>query len=569
MLDAREASDAGDDAVGVRWRPDPRRKDPLRWLWLLPVLVLAAVLTLGELADPDIWWNTAAGDWWWRHGGAPPLSLYGAHGCPDALPIEVPFAHLVIGAFHLALGLPGLVLLRFLGVGAAALVMFHSLARRVPAPWAALATSLALCALAPRYSVRGELFSLALLPLVIDLGLSLVEDQAASRRAVGLRVAALFTVGALWPRLHGAFPLGVLALVALGLGVVLERARGNLTSSATTRAAVAFLALLGGVATAPDALGVFADGAAERDIARVLGFREWQATVPALWHGGARPSTVALLALVSSWLPALGAWRTPGALPRLLLPLPVIAIAFDVVRGAALPVLTCAAWLPLLAAPIRARLRTSVAAAGALVVLATVVVQVRDNPPLAALVDPVRLVPTRLTAVHAARTLDQTATRGRLLAPLHLSNWFILTAADRIEVLWSGRRTYSVPCLFALQAAVDHPRQGFDQARARFAFDLVLLELGNNDELLRVTVERGWRLLHLDLRYAVLAAPERADAPAFAVPSTETLLAQEGLVTSSARAPGLLVRACERLAFLGRHDDAARVCAAAGALAPQ
>ncbi len=538
-----------------------------RILWITPVLAVAAVLSCGELADPDIWWNAAAGAWWWRHGTAPPLTLYGVHGCPDALPVDGPLAHIAIGAFVSAFGVKGLLLLRFLGVAVAGAAVFGSCARRVAAPWAALAASLALCAVSPRLSVRGELFTLVLLPLTLELALGLIDDlrrdQEASRWALGTRPVALFVIGVLWPHLHGAFPLGVLALAAMCLGVVAERARRNLAPDATARAAIALVALVGGIATAPHALGVFADGATEREIARTLGFREWEATLPALWRGGARPSTVALIALAGSWVAALASWRRGGALPRLLAPLPIIAVALDIVRGAAMPVLCCGAWLRLTPTSARPVVRRGAALAGCAIVAATVVVQVGENPPFAGLVDSARLVPVRLTAIHAARTLKAHDVRGRLFAPLHLSNWFVFTAADRIEVLWCGRRTYSPQCLHILRDGIEQARQGFDEARARFAFDLVLLEFTRNDELLRAVAERHWRLLHLDLRYAVFAAPERTELPDFTVPTVEALLAQEGLEVGAPNATPLLERACERLAFLGRAEDAARLCASA------
>lgn len=531
---------------------------------------MALAFSATELADPDIWWATAAGRYFLEHGIAPPVAFYGEHGCYDAEPLDQVLAWSLFGGVHARFGLWGLFVVRALFTIAIALVTALALRRSFRWPVAVAGSGLILAVLSFRLSVRSELWTLLLLPVVLLLFQRLLEGGLSRARTAAL-LGALVVVECAWATFHGAFPVGPLAAGAAFAGLLLDRAPRD----ALGRATLGLIALGLGIVLSPDGIAALLVAGVERDIARAGAFAEWAPLLPALLKGETyrNPSYVAFVVLFLAWLACLARRRQPLFWSRWLVAAPLFVLAFDATRASPYAALSAVVWLSLWAHAAERRLAGRVpyyllalVAALALARLSTSPL-VRQGPQLEA------LVPARLTPRDAASAAKRLGLEGLLFTRLHLGNWFLLENVDEspppIRVLWTGRRTYTLACMEQMLAARRDPAGAFEAARARFGFDLVLTDNPAEDPLFRYLVDRGWRLAHFDVRYSLFLAPARDPVSTLSLAPPDVLAGSvDGELLSPLARAGLLLQAAQKLAYLGRHDDALVLFATAAERAP-
>ncbi len=540
--------------------------------WLLVVVVFAIALSATELADPDIWWATAAGRYFLEHGAAPPIAFYGEHGCYDAEPLDQVLAWSLFGGVHARFGLWGLFVVRAAFAIGVALLLALALRRRLRWPAAVASSGLVLTALSYRLSVRSELWTFLLLPVVLALFLRLVE-RAGSRARNAALLAVLVVVQLAWTVFHGAFPLGPLIALAASAGLLLDRAPRD----ALVRAALGVCALGLGVLLSPDGVAALLVAGVEREIARAGGFAEWAPLWPALLRPGSyrNPSYVAFVVLFGAWLLCLARRREHERFwSRWLVAAPLFVLAFDATRASAYASLSAIAWLPLLARPSPAgeggqRSRRALLLVG--LVAALVLARLSSSPLVRQGADLEALVPARLTPRDASLALKRLGLEGLLFARLHLGNWILLENHPRVRVLWTGRRTYTLACMNELLAARNDPAASFERARERFGFNLVLVDNAEEDALFRFLVDAGWPLLHFDLRFSLFMLPPAAGEaapPLTLAPYEELAGAIDKEPLSDAGRATVLVRAAQKLAYVGHYDAALALFAAAKVRAP-
>lgn len=536
--------------------------------WVIVVVVGALAFSATELADPDIWWATAAGKFFLEHGAAPPVAFYGEHGCYDAEPLDQVLAWSLFGAVHARFGLWGLFILRAAFAVAIGLVVAFALRRSLGWPYAVASSGLVLAALSFRLSVRSELWTLLLLPLVLALFFHLVERRH-TRMRIAAVLAALTALQLAWTTFHGAFPLGPIAALAATAGIVIDRARRE----AFVRAALGLLALGLGVLLSPDGVAALLAAGIERDIARAGGFAEWAPLLPALVEADTYrdPSYVAFLILFSAWLACLG--RRPRQSPfwsRWLVGAPLFLLAFDATRASTYAALSAVAWLPILARPSSGGTSGRRAYFFLALVAALALARLSSSPLMRHGIDVEALVPARLTPSDASRTAKRLGLNGLLFTRLHLGNWFLLENYPRVRVVWTGRRTYTVACMMHLLRARADPAGSFEQARVRFGFDLVLVDHHVEDALFRFLVDGGWHLLHFDARFSLFSETRKTlgSSPALSPPEALAAAVDKEPLSGPGRA-AILVQAAQKLAYVGHYEEAIGLFTAAAERAPE
>jgi hypothetical protein len=508
---------------------------------LVTVVLVAFAATGTDLPDPDIWWNLAEGLARLRLGGEPPVEMFGVHGCPDAQPAVSHVAVALYARAYEAMNMWGLVVVRALLVAAVALAAFASLARLSLAERSAWAACVA-AALSLRASPRPELVGLALFAVACALLARVLAGAASTRPRVELAALVLVQAIAVWT--HGAFmfiPL-VCGAAALASAVARDRTSLRLALAALAASALGFLAR-------PAAVVGFLHATAERAHADALALREWASPLALFLDGWRPPALGALLLLVlAAVVGATYALRRHAApveqraraFTALFTLVPLLALGLDAVRALALSICAAPLFLPLLdVAPTRARRALALAAglAAALVAASTLAV----DPWLTLAATPPALAPSRTTPLGPGAFFA--SRQGVVYAPVHLGNWLLVAAPD-VDVVWSGRRTYTPECGAALLAG----RRGgaaFDAVDARLRPRWVLALHASEPALVDTLAARGFSLDAIDLRYAVFSRRGAGGRPL--VVDVDALQAAETRPLDAATFRALLASTCRTL----------------------
>ncbi|MBV9613260.1 MAG: hypothetical protein JO091_12365 [Acidobacteriaceae bacterium] len=188
--------------------------------FLLPFFLLFALLRGGELllSDGDTGWHIRTGDWIWQHRAVPAIDLFSF-----SKPQQPWFAwewgwDTIVSAIHSSAGLAGVVLVNAIFLGLVAALLYRLILRRARNEAAAVAfTLLAVCATMMHWLARPHLVSWIFV-LVFSHVIASAEDGE-RRGLYVLPVLMLF-----WTNLHAGFPVGILLLVASGVGAAIEAA---------------------------------------------------------------------------------------------------------------------------------------------------------------------------------------------------------------------------------------------------------------------------------------------------------------------------------------------------------
>lgn len=528
-------------------------------LALVAVTTVSFAVTGTDLPDPDIWWNVADGAHQWRTGHSDAsLAMFGAHGCPDPQPLVTVVSARLLALSWLLAGNWGLVVVRALCValiGLATWLSFHRSSLVERTAWATCVVA----AVSLRASPRPEIVGLAL--FAIACALLRAYDVRGSRAAL----VGLVVVQAVMTWTFGSFILTPLVCGALLVGHVAARGvRGvrdvcDVRDVVDARRAVApLVAVLVGTCARPSAFFGFVNASTERALGKELGFREWMSPF-VLFEGGWHPPALGplLLVVVAGALGAAWCFRFEDrgrAIGALLVLLPLFATGLDANRALIVSVCAAPLFLPFVTSmPARPRRWLSVAAlvAAALVSLTTLSVD-----PWVSLGAPARaFAPARTTPIGPGEFLRQSAQHGQsglVYAPLHAGGWLVLLREQQLDdnpddpggaldVVWSGRRTYSAACGRELLRG----RAGgaaFDSVDARLRPQWVLALHATESALVDTLVERGFHLAYIDLRYALFARtspqePLRVDVDALQRAETRPLDAVtfRALLTSACR----------------------------------
>ena len=175
--------------------------------WVIGAAVISLVLTVQPFRDSDVWWHLAMGHYILAHGipAAEPFSfLHAANAWVGQQWLyEVGLARVV------DLGGAGLASL-LMGAAASAALLLAMLSipqsRRPSGPWMAAALLLSALVAAQLLGVRGQVFSLLGVAVVLNV---VARWRAGSTRAL-LLLPPLFI---LWANLHAGFVLGLAVLV--------------------------------------------------------------------------------------------------------------------------------------------------------------------------------------------------------------------------------------------------------------------------------------------------------------------------------------------------------------------
>jgi hypothetical protein len=528
-------------------------------------------LGIQELSDPDIWWHLAQGHFILDHGRAPPDAFFGLHQCLDPQPLVTSLPDAIFAAVHGLGGVAGLFFLRlFVFLGLFGLLYFWC-TRTLEEGLAAGVVLLIALVVHFRLSVRPELLSFVFFAAIALLFSNLVERTQKNGLPLA-HWAGLFVLQALWAYSHSAFPLGFLSagLVAL-VALIFQRHKRVIRD-----AGVGLLALALGITVQPEGWAGFIHPFVMRPIAQ--GLREWTSPLVYVGRGEIDIPIGALLLLGLLWIAAPFFLRGQKDVPiwhRWALGLPMLVLAFDGIRHMPFFAFTAALWLPpalSLALPrLEARAAFFLKVGGAIALAGAVlgasslfaIVSGREHP---------LRVPSRTNPLAASAYLKEAGAEGLVFTRLHHGNWLLLNNPE-VDVVWTGRQTYSHACQERLRAARAGDLAAFDAEQKRIGFDLVLLELGKEEGLRQALLQKGWRPLHLDLRTLLLASPRSERHASLATLAPENATFQAMLDAESSKPDPItaalgLGRTGYVLAQLGHAQAALDHLGAAARMAP-
>lgn len=249
----------------------------------LAVVVLAGVVGLDALSDPDVWWHMLLGSWMLQHGSVVQTEMLSYTAAGSTLAPHEWLSGVLFSAVSSAGGLFLLALL----MGAVSWSGFIAIALRgrmraagpmTIALWLALAAKAA----EPVLGTRPQVFTFAFLAVTVGL----VERHL---RRGGRLIWALPPLFLLWANLHGGFVAG-LAFMTLIWGVELSRAvfhRGTPVAAARIRE-LALVTIVCALAAClnPAGAGAYGFALSETTSEGAKGIIEWQRpnfTDPSMW----------------------------------------------------------------------------------------------------------------------------------------------------------------------------------------------------------------------------------------------------------------------------------------------
>lgn len=192
--------------------------------WLVrnagPLGVAAATYTLAvgiPAGDPDMYWHLASGRWMIEHGALLREDVFSFTIPGQTAVVGEWLGQVVLALAYQAGSWQGLAVLRGALVAVAAFFLTRA-ARRLGAPWPAaiLVVLFALALSKQAWGDRPQLFSIALMPLTLDLCFA---ARAGERRALLVLPAILL----LWTNLHGGYALGLVIVGAFAAEAILRR----------------------------------------------------------------------------------------------------------------------------------------------------------------------------------------------------------------------------------------------------------------------------------------------------------------------------------------------------------
>ncbi len=171
----------------------------------IPLAVAAAAFTVAvglPAGDPDMWWHLATGRWIVEHGRLLNVDVFSSTATGEPYALGEPLGEVILWLAYAAGSWVGVAVLRAALVALAAFSVTRLALRGAPARAAVPLAAVALVLSKPTWTDRPQLWTLALLPLVLDLALRARDGSRASRIAV-------VPIVALWAVLHGGYAIGV------------------------------------------------------------------------------------------------------------------------------------------------------------------------------------------------------------------------------------------------------------------------------------------------------------------------------------------------------------------------
>jgi hypothetical protein len=199
--------------------PPPPRWTPLSLALLIPLLLLAAALTLGYLWNEDVWWYLTSGEAVLENGGIPEQDpfLYTSDK-PGGWVHHSWLWTVLVALLHRAAGFPGMLVFGALLVAALVTLVYTTAPVDRFGLVNALLTAGVLVAAHQRLSLKAEVVTWLLLILFCRL----LDREGAFSWRLG---AVLIGLQAVWANLHGGYPLGIFAVAAYAAGSWIERRR--------------------------------------------------------------------------------------------------------------------------------------------------------------------------------------------------------------------------------------------------------------------------------------------------------------------------------------------------------
>lgn len=196
--------------------------EPVRRLVILIVLyTIPAIVVIGPVEDPDIWWHLRTGQWIVEHGTVPATDPFSSFGQERAWVAYSWLFEVMVYGLYRAMGLAGIVLFRVALVFAVAVAIHRFVAKREPRFLVATGlVGLALLPIVYLMSERPWLFTVLFFTMTMDAVLDLRAGR--SRRATWL----LPLVYVLWANLHIQFIHGLFLLALACAAPVVDRLFG-------------------------------------------------------------------------------------------------------------------------------------------------------------------------------------------------------------------------------------------------------------------------------------------------------------------------------------------------------
>jgi tetratricopeptide (TPR) repeat protein len=211
-----------------------------RWSWsnlaVGAVIVMAAVIACQKIANEDIPWHLASGQWMLEHGRVldhDPFSTHDAGTAGDKPWVNVHWGfQVLVAGLHKVGGYWALVGMKMLVLGGFAAVLALGLRRLVPPAWLILCVGLTVLAIQVRVRARPEIFTF------LFLALTLVIVDSVRRGGSARRLWWLALINILWVNMHGVFIVGIVAAWSAVGGAWLDRLLGRSTAGGLAKGAV-------------------------------------------------------------------------------------------------------------------------------------------------------------------------------------------------------------------------------------------------------------------------------------------------------------------------------------------
>ncbi len=185
----------------------------------IALAVAAAAFTVAvglPSGDPDMWWHLASGRWMVEHRDGLRVDVFSSTATGEPYALGEWLGEVVLYLAYAAGSWLGVAILRAALVALAAFAVARLALRAAPARVAIPLAVLALLLSKATWTDRPQLFTLAFVPLILELCLA---ARSGSRPAL---IAAIPLV-AVWANLHGGYALGIAIMWVFALEALLQR----------------------------------------------------------------------------------------------------------------------------------------------------------------------------------------------------------------------------------------------------------------------------------------------------------------------------------------------------------
>ncbi len=188
-----------------------------RWTFGLILLFGLLAMTARNAVDPDLWWHLRTGQWILETGRIPHVDPFSFTRAGHAWVSHEWLSEVIFYEIWSHLGFGGLIIFSAV-ITTAGFLLLYFRCGCIPY-WAAAATSLGALASAPAWGVRPQMFTFALVSLLLWL-----LERGEHRPWILLVIPPMFL---LWLNLHAGLALGPVLMVAYAVGLLVEVALGT------------------------------------------------------------------------------------------------------------------------------------------------------------------------------------------------------------------------------------------------------------------------------------------------------------------------------------------------------